>query len=70
MQYDELYTGCHPVWGERLQMIAYWLVPGELLEMETNLSEVRCSTVTEKAESPFSVRAFSVIVKSSLSFPA
>ena len=40
MQYDELYTGCHPVWGERLQMIAYWMVPGELLEMETNLREI------------------------------
>ena len=35
VQYDELYTGCHPVWGERLQMIAYWLVPGEMLEKRT-----------------------------------
>ena len=36
VQYDELYTGCHPVWGERLQMIAYWMVPGELLARDGN----------------------------------
>ena len=41
VQYDELYTGCHPVWGERLQMIAYWMVPGELLEL-TNLRAQSC----------------------------
>ena len=42
VQYDELYTGCHPVWGERLQMIAYWMVPGELLELVTNLRAQSC----------------------------
>lgn len=40
VQFDRLFHGCYPVWGNDLKIIAYWMVPGWmiLIQVLTSLS--------------------------------
>jgi len=34
VQFDLLFHGCYPVWGDSIKMIAYWMVPGWMISIQ------------------------------------